>query len=114
VARQGGQALLISPDVLFYENRGEIMRVALKHGLPTTSSRSYLEAGALVSYTNALSEQENRVATYIDRILRGARPEHLPVEQPTKFELGINLKTAEALGIAVPQSLRTRADLVIE
>ena len=114
VARGGGQALLVSPDFLFYENRVEIMRAALKHALPTTTSRSLVAAGALLGYTNDLSEQEDRVAAFIDRILRGAKPAELPVEQPTKFELAINLKTAKALGISIPQPLLLRADEVIQ
>jgi putative ABC transport system substrate-binding protein len=90
------------------------MRAALKHALPTTTWRSYVEAGALVGYTADMSEQYDRVAGFIDRILRGAKPSELPVEQPTRFKLTINLKTAKALGITIPQSLLLRADEVIQ
>jgi putative tryptophan/tyrosine transport system substrate-binding protein len=112
--RRGAQALLVSPDVLFYEHRVEIMRAALKHSLPTASSRSFVEAGGLVAYTSSLSEQSDRLAAFIDRILRGAKPADLPVEQPTKFDLLINLKTAKTLGITVPEKLLLRADEVIK
>jgi putative ABC transport system substrate-binding protein len=115
VARQGGQALFVPPDGLFIENRGEIMRAALKHALPTTVARPIVrETGALVSYHPTQREEDNRAAAFINRILRGAKPAELPVEQPTQFELVINLKTAKALGITVPQSLLSRADEVIQ
>jgi putative ABC transport system substrate-binding protein len=112
--RRGAQALLVPPDFLFYEYRVEIMRAALKHALPTASSRSFVEAGGLVAYTGSFAEQADRFAAFIDRILRGANPADLPVEQPTKFDLLINLRTARALGITVPQSLLLRADEVIQ
>jgi putative ABC transport system substrate-binding protein len=112
--RRGAQALLVSPDFLFYEHRVEIVRAALKHALPTATSRSFVEAWGLVAYTNSLSEQVERVAAFIDRILRGAKPADLPIEQPTKFDLLLNLRTAKALGITVPQSLLVRADEVIQ
>ena len=99
---------------LFYEHRVEIMRAALKHALPTASSRSFVEAGGLIAYTGSFSEQADRFAAFIDRILRGARPADIPVEQPTKFDLLINLKTAKALGITVPKELLLRADEVIQ
>ena len=73
-----------------------------------------LEAGALVYFTTTDAEQDQRNAAFVDRILRGAKPADLPIEQPTKFELGINLKTAKALGITVPQTLLLRADQVIQ
>jgi putative ABC transport system substrate-binding protein len=114
VARRGAQALLISPDFLFYDHRTELMDAALKHALPTMTSHSYVQAGGLIGYSNSISEQEDRIAALVDKILRGARPGDIPVEQPTKFELLINLKTAKALGITVPQGLLLRADGVIQ
>jgi putative ABC transport system substrate-binding protein len=115
IARRGGQGLLVAPDDLFYENRAELTRVALKHSLPTIVSRVYIrEAGALISYAAAEAEHDARAAAFIDRILRGAKPANLPVEQPSKFVLIINLKTAKALRIAIPQSMLLRADEVIQ
>ena len=116
VARQHGQALLLSSDNLFYDNLVEISRVALTHTLPIMIQRdvSLQESGALVSYGITAAEVNKRNAAFVDRILRGARPADLPIEQPTKFELGVNLKTAKALGLTIPQSLLLRADEVIE
>ena len=115
VARRGGQALLVSPDDLFTENRGELMQAALKHSLPTTVSRLYIrEAGGLISYSPAEAEHDDRTAAFIDRILRGAKPADLPIEQPSRFVLIINLETANALGITIPQSMLLRADQVIQ
>ena len=114
VARQRGQALIVPSDGLFYDNRIQIMRDALRHVLPTVVERkSMLGAGALVCYADTVAELNNRFAAFIDRILRGAKPADLPIEQPTKFELIFNLRTAKALGITVPQTLLLRADEVI-
>ncbi len=114
-ARQRARALLVPTDTLFYENRTEIMRAALEHSLPTMAQRrTVLEDGALIAYDPTQAEENSRNAAFIDRILRGAKPADLPIEQPTKFELVINLKTAKALGITVPQTLLLRADEVIE
>jgi putative ABC transport system substrate-binding protein len=114
IARRGGQALLVGPDDLFYENRGELMQAALKHSLPTTVSRLYIrEVGALISYAPEEAEHSARAAAFIDRILRGAKPADLPIEQPSRFVLIINLKTAKALGITIPRSMLVRADEVI-
>ena len=111
VARKGGQALIVLSYAFFPNNRDRIMRAALTHALPTVVDTPYmLEAGGLLSYAESLDERGRRTAAFIDKILRGAKPGDLPVEQPTKFELGINLKTAKALGLTVPQSLLLRAD----
>jgi putative ABC transport system substrate-binding protein len=115
VARRGGQGLLVEPEALFQDNLIELMRAVLRHALPMATSRAFIrEIGALVSYDNLESEEDDRGAAFVDRILRGAKPADLPVEQPTKFELKINLKTAKTLGIAVPPSLLSRAHEVIE
>ena len=88
----------------------------MKHGLPTMAEHGEIvrEAGALLSYSVTQGEEDRRVASYIDRILRGAKPSDLPVEQPTAFELVINLNTAKALGLTIPQSVLQRADNVIQ
>ena len=115
VARQRGQALIVENDRLFGDNEAEVMRAALKHALPTQAEGTdFLKAGAVISFTFSLRELHRRGAAFIDKILRGAKPADLPIEQPTQFELGINLKAAKALGITVPQSLLLRADEVIQ
>jgi putative ABC transport system substrate-binding protein len=114
IARRRAQALFVQGQ-LFNDNRIEIMRWALMRALPTVVGfRVLLEAGALVSYGGTDAEDLRRGAAFVDRILRGAKPGDLPIEQPTQFELGINLKTAKALGITVPKSLLLRADEVIQ
>ncbi|HEY1438227.1 MAG TPA: ABC transporter substrate binding protein [Casimicrobiaceae bacterium] len=87
----------------------------MKYALPTVvGHRDFLQAGGLVSHAPSRSEAYRRNAAFVDKILRGAKPADLPIEQPTKFELVINMKTAKALAISVPQSLRLRADEVIQ
>lgn len=89
--------------------------LATEHRLPTLGMfRSYAERGMLMSYAPRTEEQFQRAATYIDRILKGAHPGDLPVEQPTKFDLVVNMKTAKAFGLTIPPSLLLRADRVIE
>jgi len=115
LARRRAQALFVQNEDLFYDNRVPIMTAALRYALPTlTVGRDMVEAGALVSYAPANAENDQRYAAFVDRILRGAKPADLPIEQPTKFELVINLKTAKALGITVPHTLLLRADEVIQ
>jgi putative ABC transport system substrate-binding protein len=95
--------------------RWQIAELAVQHLLPTVYDvREYVVAGGLMSYGLNLREHSRRDATYVDRILRGAQPKDLPVEQASKFELVINLKTAKALGLTVPPSLLALADEVIE
>ena len=115
IARQRAQALVVLDDPLFATHGVRIMKAALKHALPAiVETREMLEEGALVSYAFSHPEQNRRYATFIDKILRGAKPADLPIEQPTQFVLGINLKTAKALGLTIPQSLLLRADEVIQ
>jgi putative ABC transport system substrate-binding protein len=115
VARQRGQALIVEGDPLFTINRVQLMSAALRYALPTLVEDSIesLEAGALVLFA-ASDDPGPRTAAFIDKILRGARPGDLPVEQPTKFALIINLKTAKALGITIPKPVLLRADDVIQ
>jgi putative ABC transport system substrate-binding protein len=113
--RQRAQALFVQNESLFFENRVEIARAALRHALPTlVQGEKFLEAGGLISYNFSWAELRRRGAAFIDKILRGAKPRDLPIEQPTQFVLGINLRTAKELGITVPQSLLLRADEVIQ
>jgi putative ABC transport system substrate-binding protein len=95
-------------------NRKRIVGFALKSRLPSVyQSREYVDAGGLMSYGADLADSNRRVAYYVDRILKGAKPADLPVEQPTKFELVFNLKTAKQIGLTIPQSMLYRADKVI-
>ena len=108
-------ALLVLADRVFLHNRALIMDFAAKHRLPGVYAYLELvEAGGLMSYGPSYADMHRRAATYVDKILKGAKPAELPVEQPTKFELVINLKTAKAIGVKIPESLLLRADEVIE
>ena len=109
------QAFLLEPQFFVFQNRGRIAELALKHRLPGVFSlRDYALAGGLMSYGPDYPSLERQHAGYIDRVLRGAKPGDLPIAQPTKFELVINVRTAKALGLAVPQSLLVRASEVIQ
>ena len=88
--------------------------LAAKNRLPSTGFKEFAEAGGLMAYAVDLPELSRRAAVFVDKILKGAKPADLPVEQPTKFELVINLKTAKALGLTIPQSVFIRADEVIQ
>ena len=113
--RLKADALYVAVDQLIVANRASILTSALGARMPTIfSTRDFVKAGALMSYGPSYVERFGHAADYVDKILRGAKPGDLPVEQPTKFELVINLTTAKALGLDVPQSLLARADEVIE
>ena len=115
MTKERAEALFPLDDPLMYQQRRRIADLAAKHRLPTVSSqRLFPEAGALMSYGPSFADLFRRAATYVDKILKGAKPADLPVEQPTKFELVINLKTAKALGLTIPPSLLGRADEVIQ
>ena len=112
-ARAG--ALTVLPNTMFFNERRRLVDLAAKNRLPAMyQSREFVDAGGLVSYGPDFADVFRRAATYVDKILKGAKPGDLPVEQPTKFELVINLKTAKALGLTIPASLLQRADQVIE
>ena len=107
--------LIVMPDVLTVRHRTRIVGLAAKERLPTIYGfADFGRAGGLMAYSANVPDLFRRAATYVDKILKGARPAELPVEQPTKFELVINLKTAKALGLTIPASLLLRADAVIE
>jgi ABC-type uncharacterized transport system substrate-binding protein len=108
-------ALLVGPSPMFFSMRRRLADLALKNALPTMfGTTEYAQAGGLMAYSPDNIVMFRRAATYVDKILKGAKPADLPIEQPTKFELVINLKTAKALGLTIPPSLLLRADQVIE
>ena len=112
-ARANGLAVLSTP--MFANERRRVVDLAAKSRLPAVYSfKNYVDAGGLMSYGSNAADLSRRAAAYVDKILKGAKPADLPVEQPTKFELVINLKTAKALGLTIPQTLLQRADQVIE
>jgi len=112
---QNADALIVFNDGLFQQQKAQIAELTAKHRLPAVAQdRIYADAGVLMSYGPSLAEQSLRAATYVEKIFKGAKPADLPVEQPTKFELVINGKTAKTLGLAIPQSLLVSADKVIE
>ena len=113
--RERTDALVLVADPLLFSARPLIIQLAARHRLPTIyETRLFPEAGGLLSYGPLAQERFQRMAVYVDRILRGAKPADLPIELPTKFEFVINLKTAKALGLTIPPSMLGRADQVIE
>ena len=115
MTRERPGALIVLPDSLFHTQPRQIAELAAKIRLPTMfTNRESVEAGGLMSYGPDLLDQFRRAATYVDKILKGAKPADLPVEQPTKIELIVNRKTAKAIGLTLPQDLLFRADKVIE
>ncbi len=113
--REHAGALVVLADPVMLLHRGRLADLAAKNRLPTMYPfREYVDAGGLMSYGPSFSDLFRRAATLVDKILKGAKPADLPVEQPTKFELVINLKTAKALGLTIPQSVLIRADEVIQ
>jgi len=115
IARDGITALLLVQNPRFFANRAYLADLAVKHRLPTMyQAREYVEAGGLMAYGANIDDASRRAAMYADKILKGANPAELPVEQPTKFELVINHKTAQTLGLTIPPHLLLMADEVIE
>jgi putative ABC transport system substrate-binding protein len=113
--RQRATALLVSGDTIFFGQREQIAELAVRYKIPTCCPyRDQAVAGCLMSYGANLSETQRQAGNYVGRILRGEKPSDLPVQQPTKFELVINLKTAKALGVTIPPSLLSTADEMIE
>jgi ABC-type uncharacterized transport system substrate-binding protein len=105
----------VFPSPMLFNERRRIVDLAIRHRLPSMSNaREFVELGGLISYGASITDLIRRAATYVDKILKGARPADLPVEQPAKFELVINLKTAIALGLTMPPSVLLRADEVIQ
>jgi putative tryptophan/tyrosine transport system substrate-binding protein len=108
-------ALLLPPDTMIHTSRARIAEFALKHNLPSVSVwREYAEAGGLLVYGVSIPDLFRRSVSYIDRILKGANPGDLPIEQPTKLDVIVNLKTAKALGLTIPPAVLARADEVIQ
>jgi putative ABC transport system substrate-binding protein len=115
VRDSGAGALLVERDFAIESMRDDVVRAARAARLPAAyEQRAFVEAGGLLSYGTSFTDLYRRAGGYVDKILKGAKPGDLPIEQPTKFELVINLKTAKALGLAIPQTLQQRAPEYIE
>jgi putative ABC transport system substrate-binding protein len=112
---EGAQAVFVLPDLMLAGEASRIAELGLEHGLPTMAWGGWFtQLGCLMAYSSDYGAMSHRLAFYVDRILKGAKPGDLPIEQPTTFRLSINLKTAEALGVEVPQGILLLADEVIE
>jgi putative ABC transport system substrate-binding protein len=115
MTRARADGLVMLPSNIFIGERRRLVDLAARHRLPAMYlAREFVNAGGLMSYAASIPDLFRRAATYVDKILKGAKPADLPVEQPTKFELVINLKTAKALGLTIPQSVLAWADEVIQ
>ena len=115
MSQAGVEALLVDADAMFFSQRARIVDLAAKHQLPAVyAEREFADAGGLMAYATNVPATFRRAATYVDKILKGAKPGDLPIEEPTRIELVINLKTAKALGLTLPPSLLLRADQVIQ
>ena len=113
--KDGVGGIIVALDAVTYLHRKQLVQLALNHRLPGIYwSREFVEDGGLMTYGANVPDLGRHAAIYVDKILKGAKPADLPVEQPSKFELVINLKTAKTLGLTIPPSLLLRADQVIE
>jgi ABC-type uncharacterized transport system substrate-binding protein len=115
MTKERAGALVVLADAILLNQRKQIAELAAKARLPSVSvNREYAEAGGLIVFGADFLDLERRAATFVDKILKGAKPADLPIEQPTKFELVVNIKTSKALGLTIPQSLLLRADQIIQ
>ena len=115
LVERGAHALVIGNDIFFATRAKQLATLSQRHAIPTISAyRAFAQAGDLASYGVAIPEQYRLAGNYVGRILKGEKPAEMPVQQPTKFELVINLKTAKSLGLTVPPTLLATADEVIE
>jgi len=114
MAKSRVDAVVVTSDVLFNYNVAAVADLAAKTRLPSAGVKAFAEAGGLLGYGLNFPDMDRRAAYFVDKILKGVKPEDLPVQQPTKFELVVNLKTAKALGLTIPQSILVRADQVID
>jgi putative ABC transport system substrate-binding protein len=114
MAKEGAEALTVVPNSMLLGSRKTILNLAVKNRLPAVYGTSVVVGeGGLMAYAPSQTDMWRRAATYVDRILKGAKPADLPVEQPTKFELAINLKAAKQIGLTIPPNVLTRANRVI-
>ncbi len=115
ISREHPDGLIVASSALILRHNAQIIEFTAKRRLPTMYSQSrFVKEGGLMSYGANMSDMFRQTATYVDKILKGAKPADLPVEQPTKFDLVINLKTAKKLGLTIPSSILYRADKVIK
>lgn len=115
MSQAGAKALVVETDAMFFSERARIVNLAAKHRLPAVyGEREFADAGGLMAYATNLPATFRRAAAYVDKIIKGAKPGDLPIEEPTRIELVINLQTAKALGLTIPQSVLLRADEVIQ
>jgi putative ABC transport system substrate-binding protein len=115
MTKEKARAVFVIADPMLFSVRQRISDLAIKHRLPSIHGPSeYVESGGLLSYGPSYPDLFRRAAVYVDKILKGARPRDLPIEQPTKFELVVNLKTARTLRMTIPRTILLRADRVLE
>jgi len=112
--RRGVDAMLVHNDTLFYHRAESIAALAAKHRIVSVGNWDFAKAGGLIGYGQSMVQSYRHIAVFVDKILKGAKPADMPIEQPTKIELVINLKTAKALGLTIPQALLLRADEVVQ